>query len=90
MRSWRFAAAGPAGALDDPEATRMVVEKWRAANQGAFDAAFYWARWSLNAYSGGAPSAVDVLSAARGAYAVGVRPGYRKARSNARRLTRVR
>lgn len=69
-----------------PEATRMVIEKIVAAQTGAI-------RLGLGAMSMALAPLRTVRSwgtRTRAAIAEGARPGFRRARANARRLTRVR
>jgi hypothetical protein len=69
-----------------PEASRMVIEKIAAAQAGALRAGFAMASIAINparSEAGRRAKATAVIAAA-------ARPGFRKARANARRLTRVR
>lgn len=69
-----------------PEASRMVVEKIVAAHQGALRMGLAMASMAL------APprSATGLRAKTVAAIAAGARPGFKKARANARRLSRTR
>jgi hypothetical protein len=77
------------GAAGQHEAMRMVAEKFNAATEGAVDAGLEAGRFMLRSAFG----QVSPDDLAHGLVAIGVaatRPAARRARANARRLTRQR
>ncbi|MBL8571015.1 MAG: hypothetical protein JNK84_18240 [Phreatobacter sp.] len=78
------ALALPSGQI---EAVRMVAEKMNAATEGSVEAAFETGRFMMRSAFGG----VSPDDVAHGLVAIGVaatRPAARRARANARRLSR--
>ena len=87
VRTMKLQQAWLAGDLTGgPEASRMVIEKIAAAQAGAMRAGLAMASMAI------APprTAKGLRAKTAAAVAAGARPGFRKARANARRLTRVR
>lgn len=87
MRSMKIQQAMLAGDLSGgPEASRMVIEKISAAQTGALRMGFGFASMAMSP-----PRSMEAAEKrTRAAVASGVRPGFDKARANARRLTRSR
>jgi hypothetical protein len=87
MRLLRLQQAMLSGdASGGPEASRMVTEKIVAAQAGAWRMGAEMAALVLSPPR----SATAAATRTRAAVAAGVRPGFKKARTNARRLTRYR
>jgi hypothetical protein len=87
MRTLKLQQAWLSGDLSGgPEGSRMVMEKIIAAQTGAVRMAFAAASMALTP-----PQSAKAAQRRTGAIvAAGVRPGFKKARANARRLTRLR
>lgn len=87
MRTMNLSHAMLAGDLSGgPEASRMVMEKIIAAQTGALRMGFGFASMALRP-----PRSLKAAeNRTRAAVASGVRPGFKTARANARRLTRTR
>lgn len=87
MRMLRLQQAMLAGDLSGgSEARRMVTEKLIAAQTGAWRMGMAFASLALTPPR----TRTSANNRARAAIASGLRPGYARARANARRLTRVR
>ena len=87
MRTMKLQQAMLAGDLfGGPEASRMAIEKIIAVQTGALRMGLGFVSMALRP-----PRSLKAAeNRTRAAVAAGVRPGFKKARANARRLTRLR
>ena len=89
LRMMGFTAAARQGRLaHDPELTRMIDEKYRAAYKGSIAASKIWSDLFWSMAGGTVPTFCGVWDTASRATVSGTKPGYRKARANAKRLSR--